>query len=221
MKRFFLSSIGKKIFMALSGFALVSFAAIHLLGNLLTFKGAKAINLYAHTLTSTPLIYIAEISLLLIFMLHITLGLVLFWENKRARPHNYQKRRLTGRGATFASSTMPYSGLLLLIFLVLHLLHFKFGTNYQMIHNSEIMRDFYHLMLVTFRGPLLATYYIAMMIILFVHLSHGIQSLFQSLGISHPQYTPILKKFGLVISIMLGIGFISIPIFLLFKEALV
>ena len=115
---YFAASIGKKQLMALTGFGLIGFTVTHLLGNFLILAGPDAFNLYAHTLVSNPLIYVAEAGLLGMFLGHIGLAVVLKLQNMSARPQAYHVKVKTGRGETFASSTMPYTGLIILIFLI-------------------------------------------------------------------------------------------------------
>ena len=140
---YFVSSIGKKQIMAITGFGLVGFSASHLLGNLLIFCGADSFNYYAHTLTSNPLILLAEAGLLGMFALHLILAVVLKVENIGARPQKYYLRNKSGRGETFASSSMPYTGLIILVFIILHLMNFKYGSNYPTSVDGVEMRDLY------------------------------------------------------------------------------
>lgn len=129
--KYFGSSIVKKQIMGVTGLMLCGFLLTHMAGNFLIFVGPDAFNLYAHKLTSNPLIYVAEAILAGIFLTHIGLAIKLTIENKQARPDSYFVKVKTGRGATFASSTMPLTGLLILVFLVWHIVNLKFGPWYE------------------------------------------------------------------------------------------
>ena len=212
-----LSSIGKKQVLALTGLALCGFLTAHLAGNLLIFCGPEAFNGYAHKLTGNDLIYLAEAVLAAIFLTHILLAMTLVWENRRARGQRYHLKRPTGRGATMASASMPLTGLVTLIFLVLHLLHFKFGPDYRVTHAGMEMRDFYRLLVEYFESPLNVAWYIVAQGALGVHLSHGFSSAFQSLGLNHPRHTPRLKIAGKVFAVVMAVGFSSLPLYLHLK----
>ena len=209
-----LSSIGKKQVMALTGLALCGFLVAHLTGNLLIFVGPEAFNTYAHTLTSTALIYPAEAVLLAIFLTHIGLAIALVRENRIARGQRYYLKRPTGRGANFASTTMPYTGVIILIFLIFHLLHFKYGTDYRIVHSGVEMRDMYRLLLEYFQSKMNVASYIVAQIVVGIHVSHGFSSAFQSLGFNHPSHTPCLKRAGKIFAIAIAMGFSSLPIYL-------
>ncbi len=215
---YFTSSIGKKQIMALTGFGLVGFTASHLLGNLLILLGPDAFNKYAYTLTSNPLIYVAEAGLLGMFLLHLFLAVVLKLENIAARPQNYYVKVKTGRGETFASSTMPYTGIILLIFVVIHLLNFKFGSNYPTTVDGVEMRDLYRTVVEYFANPLYVAWYVVAMIALGLHTSHGFQSVFQTWGFNHPKYTPVIQTASLAYGLFVGAGFSILAIFCHFQN---
>ncbi len=215
---YFTSSIGKKQIMALTGFGLVGFTASHLLGNLLILLGPDAFNKYAYTLTSNPLIYVAEAGLLGMFLLHLFLAVVLKLENIAARPQNYYVKVKTGRGETFASSTMPYTGIILLIFVVIHLLNFKFGSNYPTTVDGVEMRDLYRTVVEYFANPLYVAWYVVAMIALGLHTSHGFQSVFQTWGFNHPKYTPVIQTASLAYGLFVGAGFSLLAIFCHFQN---
>ncbi|MCB9092063.1 MAG: succinate dehydrogenase cytochrome b subunit [Halobacteriovoraceae bacterium] len=205
--RFFSSSIGKKQVMALTGLALCGFLVSHLLGNCLLLLGPDTFNLYAHKLTSNNLIYVAEGALVLIFLSHVFMAIRLTIENKKARPERYHAKKKTGRGATFASSTMPFSGLILLAFIILHLMNFKYGTHYETFVDGAQIRDLYKTVIEYFSNPLYVAWYVFAMIVMGFHVSHGFQSSFQSLGLNHPKYTPKIKLLSLVFAVVVSGGF--------------
>ncbi len=215
---YFTSSIGKKQIMALTGFGLVGFTASHLLGNLLILVGADAFNMYAYNLTINPLIYVAEAGLLGMFILHIFLAVILKLQNMSARPQGYYVKTKTGRGETFASQTMPYTGLILLVFIIIHLLNFKFGSNYSATVDGVQIRDLYRTVIEYFANPLYVVWYVFAMLTLGLHVSHGIQSVFQSWGFNHPKYTPVIQFASMAYGLFVAVGFSVLAIFCHFQN---
>jgi len=211
------SSIIKKQTMGVAGLLLCGFITMHFLGNLLIFVGPEAFNLYAHTLTSNPLIYAAEAGLLAIFLVHIGVGVKLTIENNNARPQKYYMKQPTGRGANFSSSTMPYTGIIILIFVILHILGLKFGTYYETSYDGVKMRDLYRLVIEYFRQPSAVLGYVVAMLSLGIHLRHGFWSAFQSLGFNHPKYNNLLILISKAFAFIMAIGFSSLPIFCFYK----
>jgi len=151
------------------------------------------------------------------FLVHIGLAVVVTLENKAARPVSYYVKAKTGRGASFASSTMPYTGLIILIFLVWHIINFKFGPHYEITHDAIVMRDLYRLLLEYFSNPVHVFSYVFAMIALGIHLSHGFWSAFQSLGFNHPKYNCTLKCAAKVFAVAMALGYSALPIFCYFK----
>ena len=213
MKTVLGSSIMKKQIVALTGVLLCGFLVCHLLGNLLLFVGDEAFNLYAHKLTSTPLIYGAEAILGLIFLTHLGLTLKLTLENRAARGSSYHFKQKTGRGASFASSTMPYTGFLILVFAIFHIKALKFGPVYYQTYDGVVIRDLFRTCLEYFSNPLAVIWYVLAMVVLACHTYHGFWSAFQSLGINHPQYTPLIRGFSRFYAVSMGVGFSLLPIY--------
>lgn len=214
----FLNSVIKKQIMGVTGLLLCGFVLSHLLGNLTLLIGSDAFNKYSHALTSNPLIYIAEVGLLAIFLAHIFMAVKLIIENRAARPVPYAyPRKHSGRGATFASSTMAISGLLTLVFLVIHILGLKFGTYYETEVHGVVMRDIYKTTVEYFQDPLHVLFYIIAVVSLGVHVSHGFWSAFQSLGLNHPKYMPKLKCAACAFGILVGVGFSALAVFCYFQ----
>lgn len=207
------SSIVKKQAMAVTGLLLCGFLVTHLAGNMLIIISPDAFNLYAYTLTSNPLIYVAEAILAALFLAHIAMAMKLTIENKKARPERYFLKKPTGRGSTFASSTMPYTGAITLIFLIIHLINFKFGPLYMTEVDGIEMRDLYRTVVEYFASPLSVLWYIIAMISLGIHLSHGVWSAFQSLGFHHPQYTPFLQFGSKAFALFIVVGYSALPIY--------
>lgn len=210
--RLFTSSVGKKQMMALTGLALSGFLVSHLLGNLFILVGPDAFNLYAHKLTSNPLIYIAEAGLVLLFVSHLVLAFKLTVENKIARGDKYYMKVRTGRGATVSSTSMIYTGIVIFGFLVTHLMHFKYGPVYYTTVDGEQMRDIYRVVVDYLANPVYSAWYVVAMITLAFHLGHGFQSAFQSLGFNNPKYTPLIKKLGLLFALVVSAGFSGLSI---------
>lgn len=191
--------------MAASGFILFGFVIVHMLGNLQIFLGPEALNAYAKKLVGMgTLLWIARGVLLGALVVHVLTAIVLSRENMAARPVQY------GRKATvvssYASRTMMMSGVVVFLFIVYHLLHFTYGvTNPELAHlaDDKGRHDVYSMVVLSFRQKAIAIAYVAAMLPLALHLSHGFQSLFQSLGLNHPKYMPALRAassfFGLVI----------------------
>ena len=214
----FLSSVVKKQIMGITGLLLCGFVLAHFLGNLTLFIGPDAFNKYGHTLTSNPIIYFAEAGLLAIFLSHIVMAIKLIIENKAARPIPYAiSRKHSGRGATFASSTMPISGILTLVFLVVHIWGIKFGTYYETEIGGVVMRDLYKTTIEYFQDPLHVLFYVIAVISLGIHVSHGFWSAFQSLGLNHPKYMPKLKCASWAFGLLVGGGFSALAVFCYFQ----
>jgi len=201
------SSVGKKILMAVTGLGMIGFLAGHLLGNMMAFAGADAFNGYAEKLHSMqPYLSVFNIGLATLGLVHIAVGILLFFENLRARPKSYKVVQNPG-GRTIGSNTMPYTGVLILIFVISHLLKFTF--------TDKSVTPIYQQMAATFSNPLWVIFYVAAMVIVAVHLSHGSWSLFQTLGLNHPRYMPLIMKLGLTVAFVFGIGFGMVPIFIM------
>ena len=200
------SSIGKKLIMAITGLGFCIFLLSHLAGNLIIYAGNDAFNSYAERLhTLGPLIILAEIGLLFLGIVHVSTGAYLFYQNFRARPGRYRKKKNAG-GRTIGSSTMPYTGFLILIFVVFHLIDFHFV--------AKADRSIYQIVLETFSNPGYTIFYILSMVIVAVHVDHGFWSLLQTLGINNLDCMPVLRIISSATSLFMGIGFGSIPVFI-------
>ncbi|HLQ77276.1 MAG TPA: succinate dehydrogenase cytochrome b subunit [Terriglobia bacterium] len=205
--RFYDSTIGKKAVMAVTGLILFGFLVLHMLGNLQVFLGAAVMDHYAEMLHGTPeVLWGARIVLLVSVLLHIWASIQLTAVKTAARPIGYVKPGNVQ--ATRASKTMMLSGPVIGAFVVGHLLHLTTGT----LHPHYVELAAYENVVIGFSNPIASGLYVVAMILVGFHLSHGIWSLFQSLGFSHPSYTPKIKKFAAVFSWILIAGFISVPI---------
>jgi len=205
--RFYESTIGKKAIMAVTGLILFGFLIVHMLGNLQVFLGRDVMNHYAETLHGNPaLLWTARTILLISVALHIWASIQLSIIKKDARPVSYVKR--ANVGSSWASRSMMLSGPIIAAFVVFHLLHLTTGT----IHPQFVELHAYENLVTGFLVVPFALVYIVVMILIGFHLSHGVWSMFQSMGMSHPRYTPLIKRFASIFSWILVAGFISIPV---------
>lgn len=200
------SSIGKKIMAALAGFLLSGFLITHLAGNMFMFVGGPAFNHYAEALESNPLLPLAEIGLAALFLLHVALTLRAKFANMAARPVAYESYQ--GKGArTLGSSTMAATGALILAFIVIHVATLKFEVG------GSKGPDLFEHVTGWFKNPLYAGFYVLAVAGVGLHLSHGVQSAIQTLGVNHPRYTPMFKKLGLLFAVAVSVGFASLPVY--------
>lgn len=212
------SSVGKKQLMAITGLLLSLFTLTHMAGNLLLLVGPEAYNRYGHALVSNPAIYVAELGLVVFFLLHIYCGIRVTIENRSARPQRYFiEPSGTKGGASAAARTMILSGMLLLVFTVLHLWKFKYGSYYEVEYGGVVMRDLYRLVSTAFLDPLYVSWYVFSMVVLGLHLSHGISSSFQTLGISSPGINCPIRCGGTVLAWVIAVGFSVAPVYFYLK----
>ena len=211
--RFYEAPIGKKVVMAVTGLMLFGYVLAHLLGNLQIYAGPDQINRYAaflHNPANAGLLWGARCVLLAAVGLHI-LAAVQLWKLKNdARPISYVKK--DDAAATYASRTMEWSGPIVLAFIIFHILHLTVGAVGPVPQELADGPDVRANVINGFSNPLIAGFYIVAILMLCTHLYHGLWSMFQSLGISHPKYTPKLKKFAAIFAILIAIGNCSIPI---------
>jgi succinate dehydrogenase / fumarate reductase, cytochrome b subunit len=209
--RGFDSSVGMKILIGVTGLALVLYLIVHIAGNLMVFGGPSLFNKYAYTLEGNPLIPVIEIGLLLIFLVHVYKTVTMFLSNQQARPTRYvmKKRADYTSRKSFASSTMIFTGLWLLIFIIIHVKAFRYGTEYPW---AEGGRDLYRLEIENFANPLIVVFYVLSMLVVGSHLWHGASSAFQSLGLDHPHWTPRIRATGKILAVVIAGGFITIAI---------
>jgi succinate dehydrogenase / fumarate reductase cytochrome b subunit len=195
--------------MALSGLVLAGFVLGHMTGNLLMFKGPEAINAYANWLHANPgLLWGARIVLILSTIAHIWTGILLTLENRAAReggPAVDATRR-----ASLSSRTMPYSGVVILAFLVFHLLHFTFRQ--LALGGVDFGDNVYKMVIAGFTQPAVAIFYIVSLILLGLHLSHGVSSVFQTLGLRNERWRSRLDGVASLYAWILVLGFVSIPL---------
>jgi len=219
MARLWRSSLGKKYVMAITGFGLWLFVIVHLLGNLQIFLGPGKINAYGALLKATPaLLWSARIGLLFIATLHVVAAVQLSLANRRARPVGYEFKKPVA--STFANRTMLVSGLIVLAFIVFHLAQFTFGwvdPQYLRLEDAEGRHDVYQMMVTGFSNPVVSALYIVSMGLLLLHLSHGVSSLFQSLGLRSKKTFGFFDKLAKISALAIFIGNSLIPLAVLFR----
>lgn len=200
------ASIVKKSAMAVTGLAWFGFLIGHLLGNLYLFSGAEAFNAYADFLHSTgKLLYVAEAGLVLFLGIHVYYAIRVTLENRKARSQGYQVNSTNG-AATWGSRTMAIAGIVLLAFIITHVKMFKYGDHSQ-------QDGLWGLVIRTFQDPVMVTWYGLGMLALGLHLSHGLGSAFQSLGILRPDWRPKAHTAGKVFGWLIAAGFVAMPIY--------
>lgn len=204
----FRGSIGKKVLMSVSGLLLAGFLVSHLAGNLLLLSGEDVFNRYAAALAGSPLLPLAELVLAAIFLTHIVSGLMVSLENRRARPVGYEASRWAG-GRTVGSATMAVTGILLLGFLAVHLKTFRFIGR---------PASLYQHVVTAFQNPVYLGFYVVCMAGLVVHLSHGVWSAFQTLGLNQPKFDPWLRRLGYVFAASM-LMFVALTIWAHFRGA--
>lgn len=207
------SSIGTKLVIAFTGLALFGFLIAHLAGNLLILAGPEAFNAYSHELVSNPLIYLAEAGLALLFVVHVWKTLDNYFRNKAARPVAYAVKKPAGHTSrkTLSSTWMIVSGTTILVFLVLHLKTFKFGAHYDAAEPG--VRDIYRLTVEIFQRPGYVIWYVVAMVLVGMHLRHGISSALQSLGAIPEGMTRKVLTAGALLALLIAVGFAVLPVY--------
>jgi succinate dehydrogenase / fumarate reductase, cytochrome b subunit len=205
--RFWASTNGKKAVMAVTGVILFGFVVGHMVGNLQVYEGPEVFNNYARVLRLFPIaLWVVRLTLLASVALHVTATVQLALRKNKARPVGYAKKESIG--STYSSRTMYWSGPIILAFVIYHLLQFTLGVTgvpdyqegqaYQNVVNG-------------FQNPVISIFYIIAMVLLCLHLRHGVWSALQTFGVSHPRYTPVLRLLATAVALVVAIGFISVP----------
>ena len=210
------SSIQKKMIMGVCGAIWAGFVFVHMAGNMLILVSAEIYNRYAHAIVSNkPLLYVTEAILIGALLVHVGVAIKLVLENRRAKPQKYAVAAVGDKRATLASRTMAFQGSILLFFIIYHLITFKYGTEYIVSYNGIEMRDLHRLVIEIFQQPLYVVGYIVCLLLLGWHLSHGVSSVFQSLGLNHPKYYRKIKWVGCIYALVVAAGFISQPLYVI------
>lgn len=221
------SSVGRKILMSLTGLVLFTFVVGHLIGNLQLLTGeADPFNRYSHFLISLGgLLILVELILLGCLLVHVWTAISIALGKRSARPERYAKLKSAGGASrkTLGASTMVYTGLITLAFIVMHLITFKWGPGVAEGYVTQVdgvqMRDLHRLVVETFHNPVYVIVYVLAMIVLGFHLSHAFWSAFQSLGFYHDRYTRVLYAGGRIVAFLIALGFLVIPVWIYFAGA--
>jgi succinate dehydrogenase / fumarate reductase cytochrome b subunit len=215
--RFLKSTVGRKIILAISGQMMLLFVFVHLLGNSTIFVPG-GINAYAgHLHALTPLVWGFRLLMLVMVISHICLGILITLENRAAKPLSYavNKRLKT----TFAGENMIWTGTLLGFFIIGHLLHFTarmtpdISPRLSYLSRGDVF-DVYSMVVGSFQYGAVALLYVVAMVVLFLHMSHGIQAFFQTMGWNNDGAMPLIERFGSIVAFVLLIGYGSIPVFI-------
>jgi len=210
--RVFSSSVGTKLVIGTTGFLLFLYLVIHIIGNLLVFFGPDVFNRYAYVMEEqNKLLPLIELGLLAVVLIHVYKTVRMFFANQHARPVAYQKKRYAGGVSrkSLASSTMIFSGLWLLVFMVIHTKAFRFSPVHELPGGG---RDLYRQEMENLSNPFVVAFYVVSMVIVGSHLWHGITSSLQSLGATHPKWTPRLLAAGKVVAVLIAGSFIVIAV---------
>lgn len=207
--RFYRTAIGKKVVMAITGLIGIGFVLGHMAGNLLAFAGSEELNAYAHFLQSTgELLWILRFTLIAAVVLHIVAAVQLTVQNRAARPDGYAKRE--PQVSTWAARTMRWGGALLVVFIVLHILHFTTGDWRPA--GVFVKEDVYGNIVASFRIWWVTLFYVISMVALGLHLYHGAWSSVRSLGLSQPSGNPLTRTVALGVAAILWLGFTAVPV---------
>ena len=206
MKSFFLSAIGRKFTIGLTGIILAGFAGVHMMGNLLLFAGPKSYNIYSHTLINHPLTLIIEIALLVSFTIHSLWAVALTLLNRQ------KKGSANDPTTSLIHKTLWIQGVIIFVFVILHLITFKYGSVYWVEYDGQRVRDLFQLVAEVFQKPVYTAWYLLCLLILSFHLAHGLKASIRSMGL----YSSVIDKVSLIYSAIVTLGFISQPLYFLF-----
>jgi succinate dehydrogenase / fumarate reductase cytochrome b subunit len=207
VRAFLASTIGRKVVMAVTGIVLFGFVVAHMVGNLQVYLGPTKLDEYGAALRRLgPLLWTMRLGLLAAAIGHVWAATSLTLANRAARPVGYRQTRY--QESTYASRTMRWSGVILLLFIVYHLLHFTFGT----VHPDFVEGGVNHNFVTGFKVPIVSAFYILAMLCLGMHMYHGVWSMLQTLGLSHPRYNRLRHAFATVVTLIVVIGNISMPV---------
>ena len=210
------SSVGRKQLIALTGLGLSLFTLTHMAGNMLIFVSAEKYNMYGHALVTNPLIYAAEAGLLAMFIAHLCFALYLSLLNIHARSTRYAVLPKGPKRTTWTQRSLWAQGLVILVFVILHLITFKFGEHHVVTYNGVEVRDLHRLLIQVFAQPIYVAWYVVAVFVLGLHLRHGVGSSLQTLGINHPRYNGPIKVISILYAIVVAGGFISQPLYVYF-----
>jgi succinate dehydrogenase / fumarate reductase, cytochrome b subunit len=211
---FYNSPVGRKMITGITGIGLSLFVLVHLVGNLTLLASSKAYNQLAHFIDSLGiLLYAIELVLLGLAIFHVVIGISIRLNTLQARPVGYSQLKSVGDPSkqSLSSRSMAITGIILLGFLVLHLATFKFGTHYTTVIDGVEMRNLARLVIEKFHNPVYTFGYAGVMIMLAIHLRHGIWSAWQSIGVMNSKVSPAIYAIALILAILMAIGFTVLP----------
>lgn len=221
----FRSSIGRKVVMSLSGLFLMLFLVIHLLGNfqLLLDDGGKQFNLYTYFMTHNPVIKLISYTLYFTILLHSFQGFYLAWQNRQAKGKKYAVS--SNENASYFAKYMIHLGIIIFVFLIIHLYQFwlqmKIGNSPVVIYEGydHSFQDLYTPVVEIFKNIGFVIFYIISMVVIAMHLIHGFQSAFQSIGLNHKKYNGLIRFIAWAYSILIPLGFAILPIYIYLLKA--
>ena len=215
---FLLSSLGKKLIMSLTGLFLCLFLVVHMLGNLQLFvdTDGEAFNLYAYQITHNPLIKIIAYGNYFFILLHAVQGILITTQNRSAKGIAYQGKETSDTQAKLAAKNMRNLGLLILVFIGLHMWQFwaqmKFFTVTEVTYGDQTVKDLYTLVRLAFSEAWVCVFYLVSLAALALHLLHGFWSAFQTMGLMNKKYSPLIRGLALAYAIFIPLGFASMPV---------
>jgi succinate dehydrogenase / fumarate reductase cytochrome b subunit len=207
---YYSTPLGKKMIMAITGLIMFLYVFIHMLGNLQIYFGPELINQYAeflHSKRAIPLLWLARIVLIVSVCFHILCAFQLWWHNRQARPIKYAVRRYVE--ADYAARTMIWSGPIIALFVIYHLLHLTTHTVQPVPVENKTL---YQIMIGGFQNPYVSVIYMVAVFFLALHFYHGLWSWFQTLGLSHPKWDRTRRGLATTLAVLIGAGDISIPL---------
>ena len=209
--RYLGSLITTKLIVGVTGILLFAYLIVHIAGNVIVFLGRDTFNTYSHALISNPLVIPVEIGLVAVFLIHLFKAIRMTVVNQQARPVKYAKKQWAGGTSrkSLASSSMILTGVALIVFIPIHVWTFKYGPYYDY---GNGIRDLYRMEVENFSSPIAVVLYVFAMVLVGLHLWHGVGSSFQSLGLSGPRFTPFIQAVGKVSAIAIAGGFIVITL---------
>jgi succinate dehydrogenase / fumarate reductase cytochrome b subunit len=211
---FLKSTVGRKYIMGLTGLVWMGFILTHMAANMLILVSSDLYNWYGHAIVSNKLVlYGAETVLTLCLVVHVVTAIGLTIQNRKSRTSRYAMTPNGEKGPSVASKTMALQGSIVLAFVILHLITFKYGTEYNTVVNGVPMRDLHKLVIEVFQQPGYVAWYVVSLVLLMFHLSHGAHSIFQSFGILERKMQKSLKKFAWLYAIVVVGGFLSQPLY--------
>lgn len=215
------SQVGRKVLSGATGIGLIIFIIIHLAGNLTLFGSANAFNKYTYSLESWGwMLYVLEAGLALAFILHAAVGISIWLKRRRAKPIKYDNFQSKGGPShiNWSSRSAIFTGIVLLVFLIIHLENFKFGDTQTIVVGGQQMRDLKALVINTFQSPWYAFGYTFVMIALGFHMADGFWSAVTSLGMKRYRFSDTLYVISIIFAVLMAVGFLFIPLYIYFTS---